>query len=72
MFVILTYARFATISLANPDRKKAAIEFTKRPGRVISDQRVNIQNAKGKAKTYQVKLVLLAIEKLEVNHGTKK
>ncbi len=37
MFVILTYAKFATISLANPDRKKAAIEFTKLPGRVIHE-----------------------------------
>ena len=36
------------------------------------DPRINIQNDKGKAKTYQVKQVLLAIEKLEVNHGTKK
>ena len=29
------------------------------------DPRVNIQNDKGKAKAYQVKQVLLAIEKLE-------
>ena len=36
------------------------------------DPRVNIQNYKGKAKAYQVKQALLAIEKLEVNHGTKK
>lgn len=34
---------------------------TPRPG----DPRVNIQNAKGKAKPYQVRQVLLAIEKLE-------
>ena len=33
------------------------------------DPRVNIQNKKGKAKTYQVKQVLLAIEKIEVQHG---
>lgn len=31
------------------------------------DPRVNIQNNKGKAKTYQVKQVLLAIERLGVN-----
>jgi hypothetical protein len=37
MFVILTYAKFATIFLANPDRKKAAIEFTEHPGRVIHE-----------------------------------
>ena len=36
------------------------------------DPRVNIQNHKGKAKAYQVKQVLIAIESLEVNHGTEK
>ena len=35
------------------------------------DPRVNIQNAKNKAKAYQVKQVLKAIERLEVEHGTK-
>ena len=34
--------------------------------------RINIQNNKGKAKSYQVRQVLLALEKLEVNHGIKK
>ncbi len=34
------------------------------------DPRVNIQNSKGKAKAYQVKQVLKAIERLEVEHGT--
>ena len=33
------------------------------------DPRVNIQNVKGKAKPYQVRQVLQAIERLEVNHG---
>ena len=36
------------------------------------DPRVNIQNDKGKAKAYQVKQVLKAIEKLEVADDTKK
>ena len=36
------------------------------------DPRINIQNHKGKAKAYQVRQVLLAIEKLEVTHGTAK
>jgi hypothetical protein len=36
------------------------------------DPRINIQNDKGKAKSYQVKQVLLALEKLEVRHGIKK
>jgi hypothetical protein len=33
------------------------------------DPRVNIQNAKGKAKPYQVRQVLQAIHRLEVNNG---
>jgi hypothetical protein len=36
------------------------------------DPRINIQNDKGRAKSYQVKQVLLALDKLEVNHGIKK
>ncbi len=36
------------------------------------DPRINIQSHKGKAKAYQVKQVLLAIERLEVNHGHEK
>jgi hypothetical protein len=38
----------------------------------IGDPRVNIQNSNGKAKAYQVKQVLKAIERLEIEHGTKK
>ncbi|GJQ58810.1 MAG: toxin HicA [Candidatus Scalindua sp. AMX11] len=34
------------------------------------DPRVNIQNNKGKAKAYQVKQVLTAIDILEINYGT--
>lgn len=33
------------------------------------DPRVNIQNSGGAAKAYQVKQVLKAIERLEVEHG---
>lgn len=36
------------------------------------DPRINIQNNKEKAKAYQVKQVLKAIEILEVNYGTEK
>ena len=36
------------------------------------DPRVNIQNSKGKAKAYQVKQVLKAIERLEEDHADKK
>jgi hypothetical protein len=35
------------------------------------DPRINIRNHKGKAKAYQVKQVLLAIEKLEVEHAAE-
>ena len=35
----------------------------------IGDPRVNIQISKGQAKAYQVKQVLKAIERLEVEHG---
>jgi len=37
--------------------------------RWLGDPRVNIQNAKGKAKAYQVKQVLYAVERLEVKNG---
>ncbi|PTL36531.1 toxin HicA [Candidatus Methylomirabilis limnetica] len=36
------------------------------------DPMINIQNDKGKAKTYQVKQVLLATERLEVDHTHEK
>ncbi len=35
------------------------------------DPRINIQNKKGKAKSYQVKQVLLAIERLEEEHDAE-
>ena len=38
----------------------------------IGDPRVNIQNNKGSSKTYQVKQVLKAIERREIEHGTEK
>ena len=36
------------------------------------DPRVNIQNNKGRAKAYQVKQVLKAIERLELDYGAEK
>ena len=53
-----------------PRQKKSSHRVYKTPWQ--GDPRVNIQNDKGKAKAYQVKQVLLAIEKMEVSHGTKK
>ena len=35
------------------------------------DPRVNIQNDKGMAKAYQVKEVLRAIDRMEIDHGTE-
>lgn len=35
------------------------------------DPRVNIQSDRGSAKSYQVKQVLLAIERLQINYVTK-
>ena len=53
-----------------PRQQKSSHRIYKTPWQ--GDPRINIQNHKGKAKTYQVKQVLLAIEKLEVNHGIEK
>jgi hypothetical protein len=36
------------------------------------DPRVNIQNKKGKARVYQVRQVLKAIERLELDNGPEK
>jgi hypothetical protein len=38
----------------------------------IGDPRVNVQNSKGFAKAYQVKQVLKAIERLEIEHGRER
>lgn len=38
----------------------------------VGDPRVNIQNDKGKAKVYQVRQVLKALERMEIEHGTEK
>jgi len=36
------------------------------------DPRVNVQNRQGKAKAYQVRQIIKAIERLEVEYGSKK
>ncbi len=53
-----------------PRRRGSSHRIYKTPWQ--GDPRINIQNLKGKAKAYQVKQVLLAIERLEVNHGPEK
>ena len=54
----------------NPRQSASSHRIYKTPWQ--GDPRINIQNHKGKAKAYQVKQVLLAIEKLEVSRGLKK
>jgi hypothetical protein len=61
MLDLRTFAKFVTITLGNPAPVEV-IEYTELPGRVTP--RINIQNDKGKAKAYQVRQVLLAIDKL--------
>jgi len=51
-------------------RKKGSHCIYKTPWQ--GDPRINIQNDKGKAKAYQVRQVLRAIERLEAEHGTGK
>jgi hypothetical protein len=46
-----------------PRQKSSSHRIYKTPWQ--GDPRINIQNYKGKAKAYQVKQVLMAIEKLE-------
>lgn len=53
-----------------PRQQKSSHRIYKTPWQ--GDPRINIQNYKDKAKAYQVKQVLLAIEKLEVSRGQKK
>ena len=53
-----------------PRQKKSSHPIYKTPWQ--GDPRVTIQNDKEKARAYQVKQVLLAIEKLEVSHGPKR
>ena len=53
-----------------PRQQKSSHRIYKTPWQ--GDPRINIQNYKGRAKAYQVRQVLLAVEKLEVSHGHKK
>ena len=53
-----------------PRQRKGSHRIYKTPWQ--GDPRINIQNHKGKAKTYQVRQVLLAIERLEEHHDPEK
>ena len=52
-----------------PRQKRSSHRFYKMPW--PGDPRINIQNAKGKAKAYQVKQVLRAIERLDYESHSK-
>jgi hypothetical protein len=52
-----------------PRHKSSSHHIYKTPWQ--GDPRVNIQNDNGMAKTYQVRQVLKAIERLEDHHDTK-
>jgi hypothetical protein len=54
--------------LGQPRQSGSSHRFYKTPWQ--GDPRVNIQNSKGKAKAYQVKQVLKAIERLEVKYDS--
>jgi len=74
---ILDLLRREPANVAYNDLKKVCIALFGKPRQSGSshavfktpwpgDPRVNIQNAKGKAKPYQVRQVLKAVEKLEI------
>ena len=50
-------------------RQKGGHNIYKTPW--VGDPRINIQNDRGKCKTYQVRQVLKAIEKLEAQSGNR-
>ena len=73
---ILEKMRQEPFNVAFADLKKICVEFFGEPRQSgsshmvfktswLGDPRVNIQNAKGKAKPYQVRQVLQAIDKLQ-------
>ena len=63
MCVLQTWLKSVITTLVNPGSREVATVFNKTPW--AGDPRVNIQNKNGKAKLYQVKQILSAIEKLE-------
>ena len=73
---LLEQMRRESANVAFNDLKKVCVAYFGKPRQAGSshaifktpwpgDPRVNIQNAQGKAKPYQVRQILLAIEKLE-------
>ncbi len=70
MFDLRICARYVIIFWGSLVKAGAVIEFTKPPGKAIPESTFRI--IKEKPKAYQVKQVLLAIERLEVGHGSEK
>ena len=68
-FVLSICVAFAIISLDNRDQSGSSHRIYKTPWE--GDPRVNIQNAKGMAKAYQVRQVLKAIERLKRENEKK-
>jgi hypothetical protein len=62
-----TCARYVITTSARQESSSHRVYKTSWPG----DPRVNIQCEKGNAKTYQVRQVLKAVEKMENRHDTK-
>lgn len=69
MFVSATYAGFAITTLVTLAKREPtqSVQDT-----MAGNPRANIQNKKGKARAYQVRQVLKAIERLRVEHGIEK
>jgi hypothetical protein len=68
MFGSATYARYVITTLENLAKKGPAIGYTRQHG----DPRVNIQGRKGKARAYQVRQVLKAVERWKLEHGSER
>ncbi len=66
----MIYKRFVTIISVNHARAVVVIVSIKPHGLGSTSKYSKSQRHKGKAKPYQVKQVLLAIEKIEVHHGS--
>ena len=66
-FAAKIFARFATTASENHANHERAIGPMRIPW--PGNPRVNIQTAKGKAKSYQLRQVLLAMQRLENDNG---
>lgn len=67
MFDSMICAKYVITILARLDSIAVVIECIKHHGKAIHE--CNIQNHKGKAKAYQIRQVLKALEKLEADDG---